>query len=69
MDTHTLYVVDCPGEDGGKTAHYMPRWIATNDAEGPWSETASETVGGAHPTELLGSMTSENRGTNVDLRL
>lgn len=34
-----------PGEDGGKTAHDMLRWTATTGEKGPWSETASATIG------------------------
>ncbi|MCK4341889.1 MAG: hypothetical protein KAY37_09230 [Phycisphaerae bacterium] len=45
VDTRTPYVVDCPGEGGGKTAHYMLRWVATTGEKGPWSETASATIG------------------------
>ncbi len=33
------------GEDGGKTAHYMLRWVATTGEKGPWRETASATIG------------------------
>jgi hypothetical protein len=44
VDTRTAYVADYPGEDGGKTAHYMLRWVSTSGEKGPWSETASATV-------------------------
>ena len=30
---------------GGKTAHYTLRWVATTGEKGPWSETASATIG------------------------
>ena len=33
--TRTPYVADFPGEDGGKTAHYMLRWVATSGEKGP----------------------------------
>ena len=33
------------GADGGKTAHYMLRWENTRGEPGPWSETASATIG------------------------
>ncbi len=33
------------GEDGGQTAHYMLRWVSTGGEKGPWSETASATIG------------------------
>ncbi|MCK4341221.1 MAG: hypothetical protein KAY37_05795 [Phycisphaerae bacterium] len=29
VNMRTPYVVDYPGEDGGKTAHYVLRWVAT----------------------------------------
>ena len=45
VDTRTPHVVDYPGEDAGKTAHYMLRWVATTGEKGPWSETASATIG------------------------
>ena len=31
--------------DGGQTAHYMLRWVSTSGEKGPWSETASATIG------------------------
>ena len=45
VDTRTPYVADYPGKDGGETAHYMLRWVSTGGAKGPWSETASATIG------------------------
>ena len=45
VDTHTPYVADCPGEDGGKTGHCMLRWVGTTGKKGPWSETASAPIG------------------------
>jgi len=45
VDTRTPYKVDYPGEDGGKTAHYMLRRVATTGKHGPWNETASATIG------------------------
>ena len=45
VDTRTPDVADYPGEDGGKTAHYMLRWVATTGEKGPWSETSSATIG------------------------
>ncbi|MCK4660107.1 MAG: hypothetical protein KAV82_11350 [Phycisphaerae bacterium] len=35
VDTRTPYVVDYLGEDGGKTAHYILRWVATTGEKGP----------------------------------
>ena len=57
VDTRTPYVVDYRGEDGGKTAHYMRRWLVVTSNKGPSSETASATIGpycgarrsGTHP--------------------
>lgn len=43
--TRTPYVTDYPGEDAGKTAHYMLRWVAATGEKGPRSETASATIG------------------------
>ncbi len=30
---------------GGKTAQCLLRWVATTGEKGPWSETASATIG------------------------
>lgn len=45
VDTRTPRVGDYFGEDGGKTAHYMLRWVATTGEKSPWSEIASATIG------------------------
>ena len=45
IDTRTPHTAEFSGEDGGKTAHYMLRWVATTGEKGPWSETASATIG------------------------
>jgi hypothetical protein len=45
VDTRTPYTTDFDGADAGKTAHYMLRWVSTTGEKGPWSETASATVG------------------------
>ena len=45
VDTRTPYTADFPGADGGKTAHYMLRWVSTRGEKGPWSATASATIG------------------------
>ena len=45
VDTRTPYTADFDGADGGKTAHYMLRWTNTRGEKGPWSETASATIG------------------------
>ncbi len=45
VDTRGPYVTDYPGEGGGKTVHYMLRCVSTTGEKGPWSETASATIG------------------------
>lgn len=45
LDSRTPYTADYAGADGGKTAHYMLRWVSTIGDKGPWSETASATIG------------------------
>ncbi len=30
---------------GGKTAHYLLRWVSTTGEKGAWSETAGATIG------------------------
>ncbi len=44
-DTKTPYVYHFEGEDGGKNANYMGRWVNTKDEPGPWSEIVSATIG------------------------
>ena len=46
LDTRTPYTAEYDGDDAGKTAHYWGRWANTKGEPGPWSETASATVGG-----------------------
>lgn len=46
LSTRTPAITEFTGPDGGKTAHYMLRWLSTRGEAGPWSETASATVGG-----------------------
>jgi hypothetical protein len=46
LDTRTPYTADYTGGDANKTAHYMLRWVNTRGEKGPWSETASATIGG-----------------------
>ena len=38
-------VTDCGGVDGGQTAHCVLRWVSMTGEKGPWSETASATIG------------------------
>ncbi|MCK5644055.1 MAG: hypothetical protein KAJ19_24870 [Gammaproteobacteria bacterium] len=45
VDTRTPYTADFSGGDAKKTAHYMARWVNTKGEKGPWSETASATIG------------------------
>lgn len=44
MDTASPYIVEYDGADGGKTAHYMLRWVKSGGEKGPWSETVSATI-------------------------
>ncbi len=44
MDTASPYIVEYDGANGGKTAHYMLRWVKTGGEKGPWSETISATI-------------------------
>ena len=44
LDTASPYTVEYDGADGGKTAHYMLRWVKKNGDKGPWSETVSATI-------------------------
>ena len=45
LDTRSPYTADYPGGDANKIAHYMLRWVNTRGDKGPWSETASATIG------------------------
>ena len=45
VDTRTPYTSDYAGADANKVAHYMLRWVNTRGEKGPWSETASATIG------------------------
>ena len=45
LDTGTPYTLDFAGADGGKNAHYLLRWVNPTGEKGPWSETATVTVG------------------------
>ena len=44
-DTCTPYVAAFDGADANKVAHYMLSWESTRGEPGPWSETASATIG------------------------
>jgi hypothetical protein len=43
-DTRTPYAANFNGEDAGKTAYYMLRWVNTRGERGPWSHTVSGTI-------------------------
>ncbi len=45
-DTRTPYVAVYGGEDAGKVAHYMLRWVNRKGEQGPWSQTVSATITG-----------------------
>lgn len=45
LDTATPYLKEFDAADGGKNAHYIARWVNTQQEHGPWSETVSVTVG------------------------
>jgi len=45
LDTATPYIAEYDGANGGKTAHYMLRWVKASGDKGPWSETVSATIG------------------------
>jgi len=44
MDTASPHTVEYDSADGGKTAHYMLRWVKSGGGKGPWSETISATI-------------------------
>jgi len=44
LDTASPYTAEFDGSDGGKTAHYMLRWVKSSGDKGPWSETISATI-------------------------
>jgi len=44
LDTASPYIAEYDGPQGGKTAHYMLRWVKTSGEKGPWSETISATI-------------------------
>jgi hypothetical protein len=43
-DTRTPYVAEFNETEGGKTAHYMLRWVNSKGETGPWSQTVSATI-------------------------
>lgn len=44
MDPVAPHKITYTGEDAGKVAHYMLRWINTKGEAGPWSRTVSATI-------------------------
>ena len=46
LDTSTPYVATYSGEQGGKAAYYMLRWLNGKGEQGPWSQTVSATITG-----------------------
>jgi hypothetical protein len=44
LDTASPYTAEYDGAQGGKTAHYMLRWVKSGGDKGPWSETVSATI-------------------------
>lgn len=45
LATRTPHLVEFAEADGGKAAHYMLRWQNSRGEPGPWSETATATIG------------------------
>jgi len=45
LDTRTPYTLNFDGADGGNLAHYLLRWATPRAAPGPWSQTATATIG------------------------
>lgn len=44
IDTAAPYEVNYGSGDGGRTAHYIFRWISTADVPGPWNDPVSATI-------------------------
>ncbi len=45
LSTRTPALAEYAGADASKTAHSMLRWLSSRAEPGPWSETASATIG------------------------
>ena len=52
-DRRAPYVAAFSGADANKTAHYMLRGVAAIGQEGPWSETASATIGACDTWQVI----------------
>ena len=46
INSASPFVNELGNTDGGKTVHYLMRWVARDNAKGPWSEIISATVAG-----------------------
>lgn len=46
LDSNTPYLVEYPGTDAGKMAHYMLRWRMQDGSTTAWGETLSATITG-----------------------
>ena len=46
LDSATPYLVEYPGTDAGKMAHYMLRWRMQDGSTSAWGETLSATITG-----------------------
>jgi hypothetical protein len=45
LHTRTPYTLDFGGADGGKNANHLLRWANPTGEKGPWSESATATIG------------------------
>ncbi len=45
LATRTPALARFGGADASKTAHYLLRWLSKRGDPGPWSDTASATIG------------------------
>jgi hypothetical protein len=45
LDTRSPHAIDFTGADAGRAAHYLLCWTNTRGQKGPWSETATATIG------------------------
>jgi hypothetical protein len=46
LDMASPHVAEFEGEDAGKIAYDMLRWVTTRGEKGPWSETVAATIAG-----------------------
>jgi hypothetical protein len=45
LSTRAPFTAEFAGTDGGQIAYYWVRWVNNTGEKGPWSETASATIG------------------------